>query len=388
MDTRTLFQTISQKMRADFKASAQVKHPGSKGTIRENYLRNFLDNGRLPTKYGVGTGEVVGRVRDTSGQCDVIVYDRLNGVTLLYDETVQVFPVDCIYGIIEVKSALSKPEFLDALEKIKVLKEMAPRGTFARPVGGGFNMVHSRPCPFGIVFAYSLAGNSLDSLLENLREWERETPPALWPNYMCVMEVGVIYHCGKPFETCLDSDQINTGAWPFAIPHREDSLFQFYCALHDMCAHMNLGPVELRDYYNPSVRIGKYVVNGYVEVEMVKDGVAGRKVRPTEATIKKVVEWCSAHGRMRYGDLLRKRFGSLPLSMDNAPVLNSEVFLYNPDNLPGLDEIGPNSTTVENAPTSARTCLLNAWQLEIDGRHYVIAMQGFTETDFEEVEAP
>jgi len=30
---------------------------------------------------------------------------KLNGVALMYDESVQVFPVDCVYGIIEVKSA-------------------------------------------------------------------------------------------------------------------------------------------------------------------------------------------------------------------------------------------------------------------------------------------
>ena len=70
MDTRTLFQTISKRMRADFDASAQIKHSGSKGTIRENNLRNFLAEGRLPAKYGLGAGEVVGRIRDTSRQCD------------------------------------------------------------------------------------------------------------------------------------------------------------------------------------------------------------------------------------------------------------------------------------------------------------------------------
>ena len=378
-------------MRAEFEASAQINHAGSKGTIRENNLRNFLAEGRLPSKYGLGSGEVVGRVRDTSRQCDVIVYDKLNGVTLLYDESVQVFPIDCVYGMIEVKSALSKAEFLDALEKIKALKAMAPSGAVSQAVGGGFNMVHSRPRPFGIVFAYGLADNSLDSLIENLRKWEKETPSTLWPNYICVLEVGVIYHRGKTFEIRLDSDQITAEAWPIAIAHREDSLFQFYCALHDICAHMNLGPVELRDYYDPSVQIGKYVVNGYVEVQIVKDGVAGRKVSFTEAAIEKVVEWCSAHGRMRYGDVLQKQFGSLPLGMDNAAMLDSEVFLYNPDNLPGLHEIGPNLITVtENDPTLAEhgACLVNAWTLDIDGRRYVIAMRGFTEIDFEDVSDP
>lgn len=373
-------------MNADFEASAQIKHPGSKGTIRENNLRNFLAEGRLPTKYGLGAGEVVGRVRDTSRQCDVIVYDKLNGLALLYDESVQVFPIDCVYGVIEVKSALSKSEFLDALEKIKALKAMAPGGAVSQPVGSGYTMVHSRPRPFGMIFAYSLADNSLDSLIENLRQWEKENPAALWPNYVCVLEVGVIYHRGKPFEICLGSDQITAEAWPMALHHGQDSLFQFYCALHDICARMHLGPIELTHYYDPSVQIGKYIVSGKVEAQIVKDGLPGRNVRFTEAAIGMVVAWCAERGPIRYGDVLQKQFGSLPAGMENTSMLNDEVFLYNPDNLPGLHEIGPNPLLVKgNRPTFAAPCLVNAHTLDIDGKRYVIAMHGFMEDDFQDV---
>ncbi|MGO9604612.1 MAG: DUF6602 domain-containing protein [Candidatus Binataceae bacterium] len=371
-------------MRAEFEASAQVKHSVSKGTIRENNLRNFLADGRLPTKYGLGAGEVVGRVRDTSRQCDLIVYDKPNGVVLLYDQNVQVFPIDCVYGIIEVKSALSKKEFFDALEKIKVLKAMAPGGAVSQSMGG-LTMLHSRPHPFGIVFAYSLEGNSLDSLIENLKEWEKETPAAMWPNYVCILETGVIFHYGKLFKTCLDSDQITAESWPVALHHREDSLFQFYCALHDMCAHMNLGPVELTHYYSPFERIGKYVVKDGVEFQRAKHGAPKRKVRLTEAAIEKVVTWFSVHGGMPYRDVLKKQFGSLPQGMENMANLDSEVYLYNPDNLPGLHEIGQNPIVMRgNAATLAAPTIANAHSLDIDGRHYVIAMDNFTDADFEE----
>lgn len=372
-------------MRADFEATAQIKHSGSKGTVRENNLRRFLAEGRLPAKFGLGGGEIVGRVRDTSRQCDLIVYDKLNGVTLLYDESVQVFPIDCVYGIVEVKSALSKPEFLDALEKIKAFKAMAPIGAVTLPVGGGLTLSHWRPRPFGMVFAYNLSGNSLDSLVGNLREWEAKTPETLWPNYVCILEAGVIYHQGKPFESCLDSDQITASAWPLAVHYREDSLFQFYCALHDMCAQMQLGPVELARYFDPAVQIGKYVVSGKVEGQLVKDGVAGRTVRLTESAITKVVTWCSVHGQMPYRDVLIKRFGSVPKGMEDLPRLNMEVFLYNPDNLPGLHEIGTESCVMtENGPSLA-PCLANALELDIDGRFYVVAMHSFTEWDYEDV---
>jgi hypothetical protein len=388
LDTRTLFQKISQKMRVDFEASSQVMHSGSKGTIRENVLRNFLGEGRLPAKYGLGAGEIVGRIRDTSRQCDVIVFDKLNGVTLLYDESVQVFPIDCVYGIIEVKSSLSKTDFLDALEKIKAAKAMAPGGAVSQPIGGGFTVFHSRPRPFGIVFAYGLANNSLDSLLKNLQEWEKENPPTLWPNYVCVLEAGVIFHHGKPFETCLHSDQLTAEAWPMALSHGQDSLFQFFCALHDLCARMNLGPVELTHYYEPSDQIGKHVVSGLREMQLAKDG-ALRRVRFTAAAIEKVVVWCSSRGRMRYGDVLLKQLGTMPVGMDDSAMIKNEVFLYNPDNLPGIHELGPNPIVVtEMGATTVAPCLMHSFALLIDGQQYVLAMDSFTDADFEDIAKP
>ena len=184
--------------------------------------------------------EIAARTRNTlSRQCDVIVYDKLNGVVHYSSDNVQVYPVDCVYGIIEVKSALSKAELLDALEKIKVLKEMAPRG-LAQATGPGFISAYHRPQPFGMVFAYGLAANSLNSLLDNLKEWEAQNPPTVWPNYISVLETGVIEHTARVFERCIGSDQITAISWPHSIPYGEDSLFQFYMALHDACARMRL----------------------------------------------------------------------------------------------------------------------------------------------------
>lgn len=138
LDTRSLFQNIAKGMHLDFQKSAQVLHSGSKGTVRENVLKQFLEEGRLPERYAIGSGEVVGRVKDTSRQCDLLIYDRDNGVKLLFDRDVQVYPIDCVYGVIEVKSSLSKAELIDSLEKIRTLKEMAPGEAVDSVIGGGY----------------------------------------------------------------------------------------------------------------------------------------------------------------------------------------------------------------------------------------------------------
>lgn len=383
MDAKALFQTISDKMHADFKASAQVAHNGSKGTIRENILRKFLEEGRLPSKYGLGAGEIVGRIKDTSRQSDLIIYDKIDGVTLLYDEHTQVYPIDCVYGIIEVKSGLSKTEFIDSLDKIAAFKAMAPGG-HVRVSRGGMTASFPRPRPFGMVFAYNLAGNSLDSLTENLREWEQHHPPELWPNYVCVLGVGTITQQGKDlFRKCLDSESISTESWPLPIKYGEDSLWNFYSALHDLCARMTLGPVELLTYYDPLQRVGRFVIDGRFEFLRPSDKAV---VRPSEATIARIVDWCTAHRPIRYEDYLIKKFGTVPDGLSDRLILDRQVNLYNPDDLPGFHEIDDASFQVDEAgATLSQPSLVSAYEVIINGYLYAICMDSLGPEDFEVV---
>jgi hypothetical protein len=384
MDTKKLFQRISQRMRADFNASAEIGHSGSKGTVREHFLCDFLRE-RLPQRYGIGSGEIAARTRNTlSRQCDVIVYDKLNGVVLYSSDNMQVYPVDCVYGIIEVKSALSKAELLDALEKIKVLKEMAPRG-LAQATGPGFISAYHRPQPFGMVFAYGLAANSLDSLLENLKEWEAQNPPTVWPNYICVLETGVIEHTARVFERCIGSDQITAITWPHSTPYGEDSLFQFYMALHDVCARMHLGIVELHHYYDPPLRIGRFIVAGRgMEGTSARPESAGQRMQLKEATIERIVNWCASRGKMPYAEVMKLRLGQIPTGMEGMPLMKWNVYFYNPDNLPGLQELKIRAADGGGVEAASPNLAL-AIELLIDNEVYVIApLQG--PDDYEQVD--
>ena len=73
----------------------------------------------------------------------------------MHQENLQIFPIESVYGIIEVKSSLSKDELLDSLEKIKTLKSLVPRESI-QIKGPIFETAYPRPMPFGIVFSYSL----------------------------------------------------------------------------------------------------------------------------------------------------------------------------------------------------------------------------------------
>jgi hypothetical protein len=126
----------------------------------------------LPRRYGVTKGEVVTKSGDQSHSADVIVYDAMN-CPVLYSGATTVLPIEGVYGIIEVKSTMSKVEFGDASKKIEAFKRLAPRDLSVIQTRE-YVTVHRPSRPFGIAFGYSLSDNSLESLRSNFDERHRE----------------------------------------------------------------------------------------------------------------------------------------------------------------------------------------------------------------------
>ncbi|WP_438802389.1 hypothetical protein [Herbaspirillum rubrisubalbicans] len=294
--------------------------------------------------------------------------------------------MDSVYGIVEVKSTLPKSELIDSLEKIKVLKSMAVDDSISEALTADFNVVRPKPKPFGVVFAYGLSGNSLDSLCDNLVEWAANNSPEVWPNYVCVLGVGCI-HYQNGFRGAFDSGTINARSVPVATKYEDDSLFKFYCALHDLCSRMRLGPVELNRYFDPGVRIGRFSVFGRgSEFEIVREDGLHKRVRYKQSTIERIVSWCSSTEKMRYGDFLKKQFGKLPLGAEQLPAFETLVYLYNPDNLPGLGDLKGGAAQFRGNPKGHFATLLNVVDIIVDGVPYILAINGFSEQDWEEVE--
>ncbi|MEW4338451.1 DUF6602 domain-containing protein [Chromobacterium vaccinii] len=380
MDAKQLFRAVSNRMCADFEAAAEFQHNGTRGTVRENTLRDFLKNGRLPAKFGLGAGEVVGHVGDVSRQCDIIIYDAISGLSLHYDEHNQIYPIDSVYGIVEVKSSLSKKELLDSLEKIKVFKEMAVDGAVVESMGSGYTVASPRSRPFGVVFAYALSGNSIDSLRENLREWESCHSPEVWPNYICVLNEGCIYH-QHLLEKCIDSNAIKKECHTVAVKFKNDSLFNFYCTVHDMCSRIKLGPVLLERYFSPGIKIGRFSVFGrIVDAQFKRDGDAAVSMRLKESTLEKIVSWCANTEKISYSDFLKKQLGALPVGItESSPGMKMQLYLYNPDNFPGIGGL-------QTLPADYFSTLVNVIDATINGQLYVLALGSLNELDWESFE--
>ncbi|MFH5069850.1 DUF6602 domain-containing protein [Enterobacter cloacae complex sp. 2024EL-00215] len=164
---------------AKFNESGFIHHSGDKGENREEFLIDFLKT-HLPKRYGVTKGEVITKEGLRSHAIDIIIYDALN-CPVLYAGKTSILPVEGVYGIIEVKSSLSKNEFDDAAGKITSFKKLAPRD-LGLITTREYITLHRASRPFGIVFGFNLSGNSLDSLTEN---WKAHSAAVYDVNYFC-----------------------------------------------------------------------------------------------------------------------------------------------------------------------------------------------------------
>jgi hypothetical protein len=87
-----------------------------RGAVRQLLVRYLLEP-LLPEGFRIGTGKVTDHRGGLSAETDVIVYDRRSIPPVMYDETMGLFPIECVSYTIEVKSTLTATELDDAVEK-------------------------------------------------------------------------------------------------------------------------------------------------------------------------------------------------------------------------------------------------------------------------------
>jgi hypothetical protein len=92
--------------------NALVSHHGELGRITEEIIKGALER-LLPKRYSIGTGIIINSNGDSSAQTDIVIYDEFYNRPLLSEYGVHVFPVECVYATIEVKSTLDS----DSLKK-------------------------------------------------------------------------------------------------------------------------------------------------------------------------------------------------------------------------------------------------------------------------------
>lgn len=91
------------------KSIAELEHNLTKGQIREVFLQGLLKH-FLPGYLGAGTGIIINTQGHQSKQTDIVIYDSRILPPLLVARDPNIFPVEAVVSVVEVKSQLTLPE--------------------------------------------------------------------------------------------------------------------------------------------------------------------------------------------------------------------------------------------------------------------------------------
>ena len=97
-------------------------HPGEFGTYREKIIKSLLQP-FLPSRLDIGSGFIITAKDNISTQCDIVIYDKAS-TPVIETEEQRFFPVECVVGVIEVKSKLTKAQLKEALVKLTKIKDL------------------------------------------------------------------------------------------------------------------------------------------------------------------------------------------------------------------------------------------------------------------------
>lgn len=97
-------------------------HPGEFGMYREKIIKEFLSP-FLPARLAMGSGFIITSKNRISTQCDIIIYDKEH-TPIIENSEQRFFPVECVVGVIEVKSKLTKTTLKEALIKLTAIKDL------------------------------------------------------------------------------------------------------------------------------------------------------------------------------------------------------------------------------------------------------------------------
>lgn len=112
------YKNLSREVFVD--ENGKLIHPGEFGIYREKIVKKLIEP-FLPAHLAVGSGFIITKQNNVSTQCDLIIYDKWNTPVIESDEQ-RFFPVECVVGVIEVKSKLTKDDLKKALQKLSRIK--------------------------------------------------------------------------------------------------------------------------------------------------------------------------------------------------------------------------------------------------------------------------
>jgi hypothetical protein len=106
-----------------------ISHHGEQGRVLENSVRSVLQE-LLPKKFKFGSGFIVDSTKAISSQLDIVIYDDTLNSPVILDGGVGVFPVECFYGFIEVKTTLRTEDIFSFSKAVARVRAMGKENKF------------------------------------------------------------------------------------------------------------------------------------------------------------------------------------------------------------------------------------------------------------------
>jgi len=173
MDLVTVLRTVTDRLQVEFEGTTDVQHNASKGRLREAIVMAEVITRMLPETMGVVQGaEIVCSAGTVSAECDLVVYDR-NIPPIYKSSTYQVFPIEAVLAVIEVKSHLNKKHLTEAVTNLHQIRCMERTALF--PSDGRKVFRYDRWWSLPPVRAYVVAFDSirLGTIASYLQEAEQ-----------------------------------------------------------------------------------------------------------------------------------------------------------------------------------------------------------------------
>jgi hypothetical protein len=190
-------KTYYETLRKIFELQSEIltgvlPHYGERGRNDEERFRDFLSK-VLPRKFSVGSGFLVCSEPSIpySSQTDVVIFDEIQNSPLHGELSSFIYPVEMVYGVIEVKGLLQRKDLKKILIDIEKIRNMEQHKWYinygAKPKDPPKpdelvvdpHEFQIKLTPRAFLFAYDQRGwNKLGDFVESLKKALSENPNA------------------------------------------------------------------------------------------------------------------------------------------------------------------------------------------------------------------
>ncbi len=244
MNWEELFAASATKLTAALaEARAALQHRGLKGSVNEQAVAEWIKP-LLPGAVDVCTGEIIDSEGGRSKQVDVLLYDSATTPRFLSRGNINVLPVEAVYAVVEIKTYLNKGEIEAAFENMKAVKALKKRAyhpgraTTSKSLYG----CHTDYWPLQF-FLFAYESDSLDTVLEHVKQLNVGQPIDQQIDMVCVMDKGLIVNLAPE------------GLQPIPMPNTQliakessKALLTFYTLLAHLMGQATSEPIAMHYY--------------------------------------------------------------------------------------------------------------------------------------------